>query len=60
MAASVQIYLQKDGILLVTIDDEGENRVFRKLGQYWYVGAVDKEAYPFEVQITVVARENRQ
>lgn len=70
MNAPVEIHLQQDGILITTsatrTDESGAEvigkpeSVFRKVGQYWLVGAVDWDLYPYEVMIHVVKRFNAE
>lgn len=57
MGPPVEIHLQPDGIWILHTAGITEG-VFRRVGQYWLVGAVDQEAYPYEVMITVVRRFN--
>jgi hypothetical protein len=57
MGPPVEIHLQPDGIWILHTAGITEG-VFRQVGQYWFVGAVDRDTYPYEVLITVVRRDN--
>lgn len=55
--APVLIDFLPGGIMLSTVAETVET-VFREVGQYWMVGAVDRDTYPYEVMITIVRRFN--
>ena len=57
----VRLSLKPDGIIieLSLAPEPGYAQIFRRIGQYYFIGASDKAAYPFEVMISVVDRNNR-